>query len=354
MAEKEYRFEDIPFYEKGKPPRVDLWDKVDYLDEYERIWGKKWGAPGIGKLREVALVRPTEYEIHPFFLQDPTYCMIPKGEPISVEKWQKDHDAYAQILQGEGVIVNYIEYPDPPISIYGPMYWMCYPDNIMVIRGGAIIPRYGMQVFSKGSEPVLAKWLVNHGCPILLTIIGKGINELGGSRFLCEDVVVTALSVSYNREGLDQFLPVFYRTGGKEALIMNVPGAVGASEWQWPKYGFHPDMIIAPLDIGKVLIYPPLCDYETIRWLRARNFELIEVASEEEQKLYMPPNLTILEPGKVIMHAGAKETISRVRRAGVKVIETEMSEMLKGGVGGVCCQTMQLIRDPGPGLEDMK
>ena len=32
--------------------------EVSYLDELPLIWGKKWGAQGIGRLREVAMVKP--------------------------------------------------------------------------------------------------------------------------------------------------------------------------------------------------------------------------------------------------------------------------------------------------------
>lgn len=112
-------------------------------------------------------------------------------------------------------------------------------------------------------------------------------------------------------------------------------------------------MVIAPLDIGKVLLYPPLVDYGTIKWLRDRKFEIIEIPIDEQAK-FTPANLTILEPGKVMMHAGAKETITKVKRAGVQVIEIDWSaKMIGGASGGICCATGRLVRDPGPGLEDM-
>ena len=53
----------FPFYEEGKVPQYHKYhSKVSYLDELELIWGKSWGAQGIGRLREVAMVRPTETE----------------------------------------------------------------------------------------------------------------------------------------------------------------------------------------------------------------------------------------------------------------------------------------------------
>lgn len=342
--------EDMPFYEPGKVPRYDLWHKVDYMDEYDQVWGKKWGASGIGKLREVALVRPTEFDVNPLF--EKGSVLWPSQRLPVLDQWQQEHDAYAQALRDEGVIINYIEFPSPPLGIRGPMAGMWAAAEIPVIRGGAIIPRFGWSILAKGRERILTEWLTKQGCPILLTIHGKGVAEVGGMIPLCDDVYVAMLSVACNQEGLDQFIPVLHRCGVKEVLVIHQPGPLEDMR-SWPAgIGFHPDTVIAALDIGKVLLYPPLVDYGTIKWLRDRKFEIIEVPLEE-QRDYMPANLTVLEPGRVMMHAGAKETISKVRKAGVEVIEIEMSSILKGGNGGICCSTMRLVRDLGPRLEDM-
>ncbi len=42
---------DYPAYESNKPPQWYRYHKeVSYLDELEKVWGKRWGAQGIGKL----------------------------------------------------------------------------------------------------------------------------------------------------------------------------------------------------------------------------------------------------------------------------------------------------------------
>jgi N-dimethylarginine dimethylaminohydrolase len=112
-------------------------------------------------------------------------------------------------------------------------------------------------------------------------------------------------------------------------------------------------MFMNPVDLGKLLIYPAFCGWETIKWFRNRGFELIEIP-EDEQRDFLPSNLMILEPGKIIMHAGAKETIRKVRKAGVEVIEVPYKECVNYGGGGIFCSTLQMIRDRGPKLEDMR
>ena len=39
-----------PDYEAGKPPRLLNLHQHTYLEEYEKIWGRRWGAMGIGRL----------------------------------------------------------------------------------------------------------------------------------------------------------------------------------------------------------------------------------------------------------------------------------------------------------------
>src|SRR5215831_17852915 len=78
MAEKPdaNALRSFPFYEEGKVPQYQKYHaKVSYLDELELIWGKRWGAQGIGRLREVAMVRPTETEVKKLYEEDSAFFM---------------------------------------------------------------------------------------------------------------------------------------------------------------------------------------------------------------------------------------------------------------------------------------
>jgi hypothetical protein len=45
--------ETLPWFEPGKPLRNYMLHETDFYDEVEQIWGRRWGAEGIGTLREV-------------------------------------------------------------------------------------------------------------------------------------------------------------------------------------------------------------------------------------------------------------------------------------------------------------
>ena len=45
--------ESLPWFEPGKPLRNYMLHETDFYDEVEQVWGRRWGAEGIGTLREV-------------------------------------------------------------------------------------------------------------------------------------------------------------------------------------------------------------------------------------------------------------------------------------------------------------
>jgi N-dimethylarginine dimethylaminohydrolase len=348
---RKWGLSDIPFYSPNRPPNISAWHDLDYLEIYDKVYGNNWGANGIGKLREVALVRISEYENCPLYLEDPAYFKGFEGEIIDTDKWRDEQESYARILEENGVQVHWIDFnPSPPMSAFGPMTNLYAAAELLVVRGGSIIPKMGWGPLSVGRAEYLARWAFWYlNIPPLLTISGKGVCEAGASFFIAEDAFVTANSVAYNDEGLAQLEGILRRTGTKGILVMKMPGFTYFD----PDTGCsaHPDMILGPLDIGKAIVFPTGCDYYTHMWLRKKKFELVE-ANLREQVNYLPCNLITLEPGKVIMHAGAREAINSVRKLGVDVIEVPYTQGVKHG-GGVSCATMRLKRDKGPGLEEI-
>jgi hypothetical protein len=54
--------ESLPWFESGRPTRNWKLHEIDFYDEVEQIWWSRWGAEGIGALREVLVSRPTANE----------------------------------------------------------------------------------------------------------------------------------------------------------------------------------------------------------------------------------------------------------------------------------------------------
>ena len=173
----------FPFYEEGKVPQYQRYHaEVSYLDELALIWGKRWGAQGIGRLREVAMVQPTETEVRQLYEQDSAFFVF-NGVSPDLALMQAQHRSLADLYERLGIKVHYIRWPDdPPKSAYGPMKRSISAAAGFVINGGAIIPREATPYW-RGRSRYVAQFLMALGCPILYTVHGLGVCEIGGQLF---------------------------------------------------------------------------------------------------------------------------------------------------------------------------
>jgi N-dimethylarginine dimethylaminohydrolase len=360
LHERQWTWDDIPFYGgKGAKQSIAPLHDLDYLDVYERVYGRKMGCNGIGKLREVALTRITEVENQVYdgrfpYASDPAFLEahgLGRIPDIDLCRGQQEH--YAAVLEGEGVTVHWIDWGEAPMSAFGPMQAMWAAQELLVINGGAVVPKLGWHPFSFGRTEFLAHWAFwNLNIPTLLTISGKGaVCEAGATVWLAQDVFVVGHSVAYNQAGLDQLLQTVELTAGVpelKVLTIRCQGRLyfdrrtGATA--------HVTNLLAPLDVDKVLAYKPGIDTGTLLWLEKNGYLVIDADFDEHVQNDVC-NLKILEPGRVVMAAEAPRTIAKVRAAGIEVIEVPYSGFQHGG-GGFHCTTMEIYREPGPLLED--
>jgi N-dimethylarginine dimethylaminohydrolase len=334
--------EQLPWYDQGEPLHNWALHETDFYDEVEQIWGRRWGAEGIGRLREVLVSRPTENETRPEYAEEWQYYYSTASGNADLGRLQAQFDEYYQVLRDNGVRVNYIEPPVPAIGAYG------YLKNLvtlagggLVARGGAIIHRMGLGSWQRGREVIWSQALTSLGVPIYLTIHGRGIGEPGAGRWLDANTFVFNNSVVANEEGMRQI--EFVLSGlGIELVRTYSPGWVGTTG-----HGnigtTHADMFLMVPDHGVAVLAPHLVDYEFVRYLMRRDFKVIEVPVEEYWDLAV--NGVTLEPGKVVMNAGAPTTVAALEREGIEVIQVDFSESHKFAIAGLHCATLELVRD---------
>src|SRR3954464_4072879 len=123
--------EPLPWFESGKPLRNYMLHETDFYDEVEQIWGRRWGAEGIGTLREVLVSRPTENEVRPEYADEWQYYYSSAAGNADLGKLQAQFDEYYDVLESNGVRVNYVEPPVPAIGAYG---WI---KNLLTLAGAA-------------------------------------------------------------------------------------------------------------------------------------------------------------------------------------------------------------------------
>jgi N-dimethylarginine dimethylaminohydrolase len=338
--------DQLPWFEHGKPLHNWMLHETDFYAEVEQIWGRRWGAEGIGQLREVLVSRPTENETRPEYAQEWQYYYSTAAGNADLGRLQAQFDEYYQVLRDNGVRVNYVEPPVPAIGAYG------YLKNLvtlagggLVVRGGAIIHRMGLGSWQRGREVIWSKALAALGVPIYLTIHGRGVGEPGAGRWLDSKTFVFNDSVVANEEGLRQI--EFVLSGlGIEFVRTHSPGWVNSTG-----HGnigtTHADMFVMVPDAGLAVLAPHLVDYGFVRYLKRRDIKIIEVPVEEYWDLAV--NAVTLAPGKIVMNAGAPSTVKALEREGVEVVQIDFSESHRFAIAGLHCATLELVRDqPGP------
>jgi len=351
-----FSLESMPGYVPGRPASTDTWHNIDHLEIYPKIWGRECGQNGIGKLREVALTEITEWEKFAFYDQDPAYFpqMHDAYSSLDTAKMRDQSLAYQAAMEDHGVVVHRVEMPNPPVSAYGPAKSQWATAELFVLRGGSVLPKRGINPFAYGRSEYFSLWAMQRlGIPVLGAITGTGIAECGPSIFLAEDVFLVARGRAFNDEGIAQFYDMVQRSSGLDEGDMTFLTVECANPYYFdPATGLshHPDMLIGPLDLRKVIAYPPALDYDTLAWLDHHGYTIVEI-EHDEQITCAPANVMLIEPGVVVMHAEAPKAMAAVRKAGIEVIPVEYSEFLKEG-GGLHCSTGIIWRDRGPFSSD--
>ncbi|HEY2636204.1 MAG TPA: hypothetical protein VGI54_02355, partial [Solirubrobacteraceae bacterium] len=340
LHDRRWTWDDIPFYEgRGAKQSIAPLHDLDYLDVYQRVYGRPMGANGIGKLREVALTTITEAENQVYderypYAADPAFLEAHGlGRIPDVDACRRQQEDYAAVLEREGVTVHWIDWGEAPMGAYGPLQATWAAQELLVLNGGAVVPKLGWHPFSFGRTEFLAHWAFwNLSIPTLRTITGKGaVCEAGATVWLAQDVFVVGLSAAYNEDGLEQLLETVRLTSGVEDLKVLTIRCQGKLYFdRTTGASAHVTNLVAPLDVDKVLAYKPGIDTATLLWLERHGYEVVEPVFEEHVRTDVV-NLKLLEPGRVVMAAEAPETVARVRGAGVEVIEVPYSGFQHAG-----------------------
>ena len=346
---RNWTLEQVPFYRgKGRHDEHDPfdWHRYDFLKYYDQVYGRKCGAAGIGKLRDVGLVRVGEGDgEHPFLAENPDLLAREGIRKIDAARFADQQAGYAEALQAHGVKVYWIEFPEALVGAFGPVVDKHAAGDILFLPGGAIVPKHGTAAAglkSFGRPEYLARWAYwNLGLPPLVTVNGKGVWEPGV--FLADDVYCQAIGAAANEDGYAQVVDKIKSVCGEGMRFLRIltPGWWGFDRESG--VSAHANNLIAPLDVDKVLAYPAGLCKDSNWWLWDNGYRIVEVPYED-QIAHRPTNAVLIEPGLVAINAAARATIESVRAAGVEVVPVDYGEH----GGGLASATMQIWRDPGP------
>lgn len=296
-----------------------------FSDELPKLWGDWYCDSETGKLRDVLMRRPgKEIEI----ISENNYSIYRWKAPMNVAKAQKQHDELANIYRQHGVNVHYVETQrdDRPNALF-------MRDQVFMTPEGAIVCRNGISA-RRGEERFTAEALGRLGVPIVKTINGDGWFDGACGMWIDRETVIIGTGARANKNGAEQVESELRNMGVSHIIRFEIP------------YGHaHLDGLINIADKKTAVLFPWQVPYDVVKQLIDRGFTIIEATDLEEIKVKASINFVALEPGKIVMPAGCPDTKSKMEAAGITVIETDMSEILKGW-GAIHCMTAFLNRDP--------
>ncbi|HYG57313.1 MAG TPA: arginine deiminase family protein [Symbiobacteriaceae bacterium] len=296
--------------------------KTTFYEDLPLYWGN-WGATSeIGRLRAVLLRRPGK-EIEN--ITDPTK---PRWrEVLKPETARHQHDLLAQVYRDHGVAVHYVLETDEdrPNAIY------CR-DLLAMTPEGAIITRPAMDV-RRGEERHVAAAVASLGVPIVKTINGTGTFEGADLLMVDRHTAFVGLGNRTNDEGARQVIEELRLQGVTDITVVQVPYGIA-----------HLDCMFGLASAEVAVVFPWVTPFVVCDKLMEKGYKIVEVQSPREARYGYATNFVAIEPGVIVCSAGNEETTEALDAHGIKVIEVEMSEILKG-MGGVHCCTAILHRD---------
>lgn len=277
----------------------------------------------IGPLRKVLVKRPDGA----FSVADPVKWGY--AGPPDLPTAQSQHDAFVDVLKGEGVEVLWHDEPQPDradaIFVHDPA---------IVTDSGAVLLRMGKEL-RRGEEASLARRLEQVGVPIIATLHGEAIAEGGDLLWIDHDTLAVGQGFRTNAEGLRQL-----RDAVRELGVDVEP--VPLPYYRGPNSCLHLMSLISLVDVDLAVVYPQLLPVPFRQFLRDRGFEFLEVPRDEFES--MGTNVLALAPRRCLILAPNPITQQRLEGLGCRVFTYEGSEISLKAEGGPTCLTRPILR----------
>jgi N-dimethylarginine dimethylaminohydrolase len=274
-------------------------------------------------LRRVLVKRPS----HAFAVEDHLewhYTAKP-----DLEEAQREHDAFAAVLENEGVEVIYHDEPQP-----GRADAIFTYDPAIVTNRGAIILSMG-KLLRRGEEDPMARRLEGLGVPVIFRVHDEARAEGGDCLWLDHDTLAVGQGFRTNAEGLRQLREALRGTG-VEVVPVPLPYFYG------PEACLHLMSLISLVDHDLAVAYPSLLPVPFWRALRERGVDLIEVP--EAEFATMGTNVLAIAPRVSLILEGNPVTETALRDAGCRVITYKGDEITLKSEGGPTCLTRPILR----------
>lgn len=271
---------------------------------------------GTGVLKKVLLSRPS------YLKAEPINEIAKKWDlDLDIEKMEKEHQMLVKAYEENGVEVVYLDAdPERPNSVFSRDFGGC-------VKEGYILGNFKEHIRDK-EHIDYEKKMEELGIPAIVKC-KKGLFEGGDFAFLNENTIALGLVARTNQEGYKEIKEGLAKYGYE---VIPVP---------CKEAYLHLDMLFNLVDDHLAVAYKKGLPKEFVQKLDELGIEIIEV---EEASIFLHGcNLQALGDKRVLSLKQNTYVNEELRKRGMKVIELDITEILKAG-GGPHCMTFPLER----------
>jgi N-dimethylarginine dimethylaminohydrolase len=284
---------------------------------------KAWGVDSeTGVLHDVLLCRPDHYRWLPYNVV--ARDTLASGASIDEGALRRQYREFEAALDEAGVARHYLE-PDPllPYQVY--------------TRDSSLVTPWGMTALQlqrpqrRGETASIVEFYERAGVPRWKWATAGAV-EGGDIHMLRPGLLAVGSSGDRTTpEGAEQ-LAGWFREKGWEARVE-----------PFAEHFLHLDLLLCMVTPHLAVACLDVLEEDFVAWLRAKRIELVPVTYREAMQLGC--NLLALGRDRVISPVGSRELNQRLRAAGIRIFDPDLSLFTKGG-GGAHCMSLPLRRNP--------
>ncbi|BCN31367.1 dimethylarginine dimethylaminohydrolase family protein [Anaeromicropila herbilytica] len=272
---------------------------------------------GTGVLKKVLLSKPE------YLKATPINEIAKKWDlHLDIDKMLLEHELFVQAYLDNGVEVEFLDADaDRPNSVFSRDFGGC-------IKEGYILGRFKEPIRYKEHVDYEAK-MEELGIPVVARC-EEGLFEGGDFAFLNENTIAIGMVARTNEQGIEEIKKAI------EPLGYEVIPVRCKEEY------LHLDMCFNLVDDTLAVAYKEGLPSEFVERLEKMGIEIIPVS--EESIFAHGCNLQALGDKRVLSLKSNQYVNEELRKRGMKVIELDITEILKAG-GGPHCMTFPLLRE---------